>query len=124
MRANMDIRNSAKKAGVFLWEVAEAYEFYPPYPPHQQEEADDGDNDSAILEEQRSTETVDESERINPVEPVYIPSVARSVSALMAQLTRLFQEQDQRRDRSQHQQIDRKQRQEISEKKQALGLRD
>ena len=100
------------------------YEFYPPYPPHQQEEADDGDNDSAILEEQRPTETVDESERINPVEPVYIPSVARSVSALMAQLARLFQEQDQQRDRSQHQQIDRKQRQEISEKKQALGLRD
>ena len=25
MRENMDIRNSAKKAGVFLWEVAEAY---------------------------------------------------------------------------------------------------
>lgn len=25
MRKNMDIRNSAKKAGVFLWEVAEAY---------------------------------------------------------------------------------------------------
>ena len=100
------------------------YEFYPPYPPHQQEEADDGDDDSAILEEQRPTETVDESERINPVEPVNIPSVARSVSALMAQLARLFQEQDQQRDRNQHQQIDRKQRREISEKKQAMGIRD
>lgn len=100
------------------------YEFYPPYPPHQQEEADDGDDDSAILEEQRPTETVDESERINPVEPVYIPSVARSVSALMAQLTRLFQEQDQQREKNQRQQMDRKQRREIDEKKQALGIRD
>ena len=100
------------------------YEFYPPYPPHQQEEADDRDDDSAILEEQRPTETVDESERINPVEPVYIPSVARSVSALMAQLMRLFQEQDQRREQNQQQQIDRKQRREINEKKQALGLQD
>ena len=90
----------------------------------QQEKEDDGDNDSAILEEQRPTETVDESERINPVEPVYIPSVTRSVSALMAQLARLFQEQDQQRDRNQHQQMDRKQRREISEKKQALGIRD
>lgn len=98
--------------------------FNPPYPLCQQEKSDDGDDDSAILEEQRPTETVDESERINPVEPVYIPSVTRSVSALMAQLARLFQEQDQRRDRSQHQQIDRKQRREISEKKQAMGLRD
>ena len=76
------------------------------------------------MEEQRPTETVDESERINPVEPVYIPSVARSVSALMAQLTRLFQEQDQRREQNQQQQIDRKQRREINEKKQALGLQD
>lgn len=100
------------------------YEFYPPYPPHQQEEADDGDNDAAILEEQHPTETVDASERINPVEPVYIPGVARSVSALMAQLARLFQEQDQRREQNQQQQIDRKQRREINEKKQAMGIRD
>ena len=100
------------------------YEFYPPYPPHQQEEADDGDDDSAILEEQRPTETVDESERINPVEPVYIPSVTHSVSALMAQLARLFQEQDQRREQNHRQQIDRKQRREIDEKKQAMGIRD
>ncbi len=100
------------------------HEFYPPYPPHQQEEADDGDNDAAILEEQHPTETVDASERINPVEPVYIPGVARSVSALMAQLARLFQEQDQRREQNQQQQIDRKQRREIDEKKQAMGIRD
>lgn len=99
-------------------------EFRPPYPMRQQEKEDDGDKDSAILEEQRPTETVDESERINPVEPVYIPSVTRSVSALMAQLARLFQEQDQQRDRNQHQQIDRKQRREISEKKQTMGIRD
>ena len=100
------------------------YEFYPPYPPHQQEEADDGDDDSAILEEQRPTETVDESERINPVEPVNIPSVARSVSTLMAQLLRLFQEQDQQREKNQHQQMDRKQCRQIDEKKQAMGIRD
>lgn len=98
--------------------------FNPPYPLCQQEKSDDGDDDSAILEEQRPTETVDESERINPVEPVYIPSVTRSVSALMAQLARLFQEQDQQQDRNQHQQIDRKQRRKIDEKKQAIGLRD
>lgn len=99
-------------------------EFRPPYPMRQQEKEDDGDNDSAILEEQRPTETVDESERINPVEPVYLPSVARSVSALMAQLARLFQEQDQQREQNQRQQMDRKQRREISEKKQAMGIRD
>ena len=98
--------------------------FNPPYPLCQQEKSDDGDDDSAILEEQRPTETVDESERINPVEPVYIPSVARSVSALMAQLARLFQEQDQQREKNQRQQMDRKQRREIDEKKQALGIRD
>ena len=98
--------------------------FAPPYPLHHQEETDDGDDDSAILEEQRPANMVDERVQANPIGPVDIPSVARSVSALMAQLTRLFQEQDQRRDRNQHQQIDRKQRQEISEKKQAMGIRD
>ena len=98
--------------------------FAPPYLLRQQEEAGDGDNDAAILEEQHPTETVDASERINPVEPVYIPSVARAVSALMAQLTRLFQEQDQQREKNQRQQVDRKQRREISEKKQAMGIRD
>ena len=98
--------------------------FNPPYPPRQSEETDDKDDDSAVLEEQRPANKVDESEKMKPVEPVYLPSVARSVSALMAQLARLFQEQDQQRDRNQHQQMDRKQRREISEKKQALGIRD
>ena len=98
--------------------------FAPSYPLHYQEETDDEDDDAAILEEQHPTETVDASERINPVEPVYIPSVARSVSALMAQLTRLFQEQDQQREKNHRQQIDRKQRREISEKKQAMGIRN
>ena len=96
----------------------------PPYMVYQQEETDDGDDDSAILEEQRPAYTVDEPVQANHIEPVYIPSVARSVSTLMAQLTRLFQEQDQRREKNQRQQIDRKQRREISEKKQAMGIRD
>ena len=100
------------------------YEFYPPYPLRQQEETDDGDDDSASLVEQRPTNTVNEPEKMNPVEPVYIPGVARTVSALMAQLSRLFQEQDQRREKNQRQQIDRKQHREISEKKQAMGIRD
>ena len=100
-------------------------EFFPPYPLSQQEESDDKDDDSAILEEQRPISTVDEPPKMNPVEPAYIPSVARSVSALMAQLTRLFQEQDQQREKkNQQQQIDRKQRREIDEKKQAMGVRD
>lgn len=98
--------------------------FSSPYPMRQWEETDDGDDDSALLEEQRLTNTVDEYERIDPVEPMYIPSVARSVSTLMAQLTRLLQEQDQRREKNQRQQIDRKQRREIDEKKQAMGIRD
>ena len=67
---------------------------------------------------------MDESDKMNPAEPVYIPTVARSVSAIMAQLARLFQEQDQQREKNQRQQIDRKQRMEISEKKQAMGIRD
>ena len=99
-------------------------EFRPPYPMRQQEKEDDGDNDSAFLEEQCTANMIDESEKMNPVEPVFIPSVARSVSTLMAQLTRLFQEQDQQREKNQRQQIDRKQRREISEKKQAMGIRD
>lgn len=105
-----------------------ANDFTPSHPLRQQEETDDGDDDPAILEEHHPTETVDETEKMNPIEPVCIPSVvptvAQSVSALMAQLTRLFQEQDQRREKNQRQQIDRKQRREISEKKQAMGIRD
>ena len=124
-RADVGQRLRIKEAQPFPEDQPlKGYEFYSPYPPHQQEEEDDRDDDSAILEEQHPTETVDESEKMNPVEPVYIPSVTRSVSALMAQLARLFQEQDQQRDRNQHQQIDRKQRREISEKKQAMGIRD
>lgn len=99
--------------------------FSPPYPLNQREETDNEDDDSAILEEQLRANTVDEPGKMNPVErSVYIPSVTRSVSTLMAQLTRLFQEQDQQREQNQRQQIDRKQRREISEKKQALGIRD
>lgn len=98
--------------------------FASPYQLRQQKKSDDGDDNSAILEEQRPAAAVDESEKMNPIEPVYIPSVARSVSALMAQLTRLFQEQDQQREKNQRQQIDHKQRREISEKKQAMGIRD
>lgn len=98
--------------------------FVPPYPLNQRGETDDGDDDSAIVEKQYPANMVDEPVQTNPIEPVYIPSVARSVSALMAQLARLFQEQDQQRERNQHQQIDRKQRREISEKKQAMGIRD
>ncbi|MGM9587210.1 MAG: MobP3 family relaxase, partial [Candidatus Limivicinus sp.] len=99
-------------------------DFQPAYPLRQSEETDDGDDDSAILEEQRPISTVDDPQKMNPVGPVYIPCVARSVSALVAQLTRLFQEQDQQREKNQHQQIDRKQRREVSEKKQAMGIRD
>ena len=103
-------------------------DFQPAYPLRQREETNDKDDDSAILEEHLPKETVNENKRINSMEPVCIPSVApavaRSVSALMAQLTRLFQEQDQHRDGKRHQQIDRKQRREIDEKKQAMGIRD
>ena len=42
----------------------------------------------------------------------------------MAQLLRLFQEQDQQREKNQHQQMDRKQCRQIDEKKQAMGIRD
>ena len=94
------------------------------YPVRQQEETDAGDDDSAILGEHHLTETVDEPEKMNPVEPVYIPTVAQSVSTLMAQLARLFQDQDQQREKNHRQQIDRKLRREMDEKKQAMGIRD
>ena len=99
--------------------------FAPPYPLNQREETDNEDDDSAILEEQLRANTVDKPEKMNPVErSVYIPSVTRSVSTLMAQLARLFQEQDQQREKNQHQQMDRKQRRQIDEKKQAMGIRN
>ena len=98
--------------------------FAPPYPLNKRGETDNEDDDSAILEEQSPSNTVDEPVQANPIEPVYIPGVARSVSTLIARLARLFQEQDQQRDRMRHQQIDRKHRREIDEKKQAMGIRD
>lgn len=98
--------------------------FNHPYLLDKHGKAGDEDDESAIEEEQHPTDSVDEFPKINPMEPVYIPAVARSVSALMAQLTRLFQEQDLQREKDQHQQIDRKQRRQIDEKKQAMGIRD
>lgn len=99
-------------------------EFRPPYPMRQQEKEDDDEDGSAVSEEQRSADHENLSEKMSQIEPAYIPSAARSVSTLMAQLARLFQEQDQQRERNQHQKIDRKQRREINEKKQAMGIRD
>lgn len=99
-------------------------EFRPPYPMRQQEKEDDDEDGSAVSEEQRSADHENLSEKMSQIELAYIPSAARSVSTLMAQLARLFQEQDQQREKNQHQQIDRKQRREIDEKKQALGIRD
>lgn len=98
--------------------------FVPPYPFLRREESEDGKADSTIPEEQHASKMTDESEKMKPIEPVYTPAVARSVSALMAQLTRLFQEQDQQREKNHRQQIDRKQRRQIDEKKQAMGIRD
>lgn len=99
-------------------------EFCPPYPRRQYENGDDDGADSNIPEEQDSSAPEYLSESVSNPAPVNIPSTARSVSTLMAQLLRLFQEQDQQREQNQRQQIDRKQRREISEKKQAIGLRD
>ena len=94
-----------------------------PYPVWIGEDTDNGDDDTIVLEQQRSAETTREYPQSTP-NPLYISSAARSVSTLMAQLARLFQEQDQRQERNQHQQIDRKQHREIDEKKQAMGIRD
>lgn len=94
-----------------------------PYPVRRGEDTDNVDDDTVVLEQQRSGETAREYPQSIP-NPLYIPSVARSVSTLMAQLLRLFQEQEQRQERNQRQQVDRKQRREIDEKKQAMGIRD
>ena len=99
-------------------------EFCPPYPRRQYENGDDDGADSNIPEEQDSSAPEYLSESVSNPAPVNIPSTARSVSTLMAQLLRLFQEQDQQRKQNQRQQIDRKQRREINEKKQAMGIRD
>lgn len=48
---------------------------------------------------------------------------AQGVSSLVAQLGRMFQEQE-RKQEQQGQKLDRKKRQEINEKKQAMGIRD
>ena len=98
--------------------------FRPPYPMRQQEKEDDNEDGSAVSAEHHSAAFENTSERVSQPDPVYIPSAARSVSALMAQLLRLFQKQDQQREINQRQQIDRKQRREINEKKQAMGIRD
>lgn len=49
---------------------------------------------------------------------------AQCVSSLIAQLGKLFQEQEQKQNQRQSQHMDRKQRREIDEKKQAMGIRD
>lgn len=70
----------------------------PPYPFPRRKESEDGKADSTIPEEQHASKMTDASEKVKPVEPGHTPAVVRSVSALMAQLTRLFQEQDQQRE--------------------------
>lgn len=50
--------------------------------------------------------------------------VAQGAASLIAQLGRMFQEQEQKQDQRQSQRMDRKQRREIEEKKQAMGIRD
>ena len=50
--------------------------------------------------------------------------VASCTASLIAQLGRIFQEQDQKQNQRQRPRMDRKHRREIEEKKQALGIRD
>lgn len=50
--------------------------------------------------------------------------VASCTASLIAQLGRIFQEQDQKRSQRQRPRMDRKHRREIEEKKQAMGIRD
>lgn len=50
--------------------------------------------------------------------------VASCAASLIAQLGRIFQEQDQKQNQRQRPRMDRKHRREIEEKKQALGIRD
>ena len=49
---------------------------------------------------------------------------AQGVASLIAQLGRMFQEQEQKQNQQQEQKMDRKQQREIDEKKQAMGIRD
>lgn len=50
--------------------------------------------------------------------------VTQGAASLIAQLGRMFQEQEQKQNQRQGQHMDRKQRREIDEKKQAMGIRD
>lgn len=50
--------------------------------------------------------------------------VPQGAASLIAQLGRMFQEQEQKQNQRQSQRMDRKQRREIDEKKQAMGIRD
>lgn len=50
--------------------------------------------------------------------------VASCTASLIAQLGRIFQEQDQKQSQRQRPRMDRKHRREIEEKKQAMGIRD
>lgn len=50
--------------------------------------------------------------------------VTQGAASLIAQLGRMFQEQEQKQNQRQSQHMDRKQRREIDEKKQAMGIRD
>lgn len=50
--------------------------------------------------------------------------VTQGAASLIAQLGRMFQEQEQKQNQRQSQRMDRKQRREIDEKKQAMGIRD
>lgn len=50
--------------------------------------------------------------------------VTQGAASLIAQLGRMFQEQEQKQNQRQSQHMDRKQRRQIDEKKQAMGIRD
>ena len=50
--------------------------------------------------------------------------VTQGAASLIAQLGRMFQEQEQKQNQRQNQHMDRKQRRQISEKKQAMGIRN
>lgn len=95
-----------------------------PYPRSRREERADRDKENEDGKETAPKERPSDDPKPVTVTPVVPPPVSRSVAALMTQLTRLFQEQDLRRDKHQRQQMDRKQRREMEEKKQAMGLRD
>lgn len=92
--------------------------------PHQRNQQKETEDDSEVLIEELPANTEKYAPKMNPIAPIYISGAARSVSALMAQLARLFQEQEQKREKNHRQQIDRKLRCEMDQKKQAMGIRD